>query len=184
MDEKISRKSNGLREFFGHLEGRHGLHVLDLGPASQSSVSLLTGLGHRVYQEDIYADFSGQAPPGALLDHCLNYRANLFDAVLCWDLFDVLPDPAVATPLAARLCEITRSNAALLLFFHTAEPSTPVTAYRTQIGAFDTLDLYARGEYRLQRPYNNRNIENLFRDFHGLKFFLAKDGLREVLVVR
>jgi hypothetical protein len=36
----------------------------------------------------------------------------------------------------------------------------------------------------LQRVFNNRNIENLFRDFGSIKFFLARDNVREVLVVR
>ena len=38
--------------------------------------------------------------------------------------------------------------------------------------------------FRLQRVFNNRNIENLFRDFASIKFFLARDNVREVLVVR
>ena len=37
-----------------------------------------------------------------------------------------------------------------------------------------------------QVPYslNNRHIETLFRDFASIKFFLARDNVREVLVVR
>jgi hypothetical protein len=38
--------------------------------------------------------------------------------------------------------------------------------------------------FRLQRVFNNRHIENLFRDFSSIKFFLARDNVREVLVVR
>jgi hypothetical protein len=37
---------------------------------------------------------------------------------------------------------------------------------------------------RLQRVFNNRHIETLFRDFASIKFFLARDAIREVLVVR
>jgi hypothetical protein len=59
----------------------------------------------------------------------------------------------------------------------------------------DTLEMQhiARGDgkkggpaskFRLQRVFNNRNIENLFRDFASIKFFLARDNVREVLVVR
>jgi hypothetical protein len=40
------------------------------------------------------------------------------------------------------------------------------------------------GGFRLQRVFNNRHIENLFRDFASIKFFLARDNVREVLVVR
>ena len=36
----------------------------------------------------------------------------------------------------------------------------------------------------LQRVFNNRHIENLFRDFASIKFFLSRDNVREVLVVR
>jgi hypothetical protein len=38
--------------------------------------------------------------------------------------------------------------------------------------------------FRLQRVFNNRHIENLFRDFASIKFFLSRDNIREVLVVR
>jgi hypothetical protein len=37
---------------------------------------------------------------------------------------------------------------------------------------------------RLQRVFNNRHIENLFHDFSSIKFFLARDHIREVLVIR
>jgi hypothetical protein len=36
----------------------------------------------------------------------------------------------------------------------------------------------------VQRALNNRNIETLFRDFASIKFFPARDNVREVLVVR
>ena len=42
----------------------------------------------------------------------------------------------------------------------------------------------AGGTFRLQRVFNNRHIENLFRDFTSIKFFLARDNVREVLVIR
>jgi hypothetical protein len=38
--------------------------------------------------------------------------------------------------------------------------------------------------FQLQRVFNNRHIENLFHDFASIKFFLARDNIREVLVVR
>ena len=38
--------------------------------------------------------------------------------------------------------------------------------------------------FQLQRVFNNRHIENLFHDFASIKFFLARDNIREMLVVR
>ena len=37
--------------------------------------------------------------------------------------------------------------------------------------------------FRLQRVFNNRQIENLFQAYKSLKFFLARDYIREVLVI-
>jgi hypothetical protein len=41
-----------------------------------------------------------------------------------------------------------------------------------------------QSNFMLQRVFNNRHIENLFRDFGSIKFFLSRDNVREVLVVR
>ena len=38
--------------------------------------------------------------------------------------------------------------------------------------------------FKLQRIFNNRHIENLFKDFASRKFFLGRDNIREVLMVR
>jgi hypothetical protein len=42
----------------------------------------------------------------------------------------------------------------------------------------------ASKNFTLQRVFNNRHIENLFRDFASIKFFLSRDNIREVLVIR
>jgi len=46
------------------------------------------------------------------------------------------------------------------------------------------LELEPSPDFRLQRIFNNRHVENLFKDFGSRKFFLARDNVREVLVVR
>lgn len=190
------RHSNGLREFFTQLEGRKGLQVLDLGPASQANINLITGLGHKIYHEDLYPELAIYAyrvrvegggtrwDENAFLRHNLNYPEELFDAVFCWDLLDLLPEPAAVPGVVDRLHRITKPRAALLVFFHTAEPGRHVPVCRSQIRNLDSLQMSPRGQFILKRPLNNRNIERLFRAFHSLKFFLARDGLREVLVVR
>ena len=37
---------------------------------------------------------------------------------------------------------------------------------------------------KLQRVFQNRHVENLFRDFSSMRFFLGRDNIREVLVTR
>ena len=86
----------------------------------------------------------------------------------------------------------------LLAFFHTQEAGPDAPCYRYHIvgarhpgdAAIDRSRRRKKGKrawpskFRLQRVFNNRNIENLFRDFATIKFFLARDNVREVLVVR
>jgi 2-polyprenyl-3-methyl-5-hydroxy-6-metoxy-1,4-benzoquinol methylase len=189
------RHSDGLREFHNELKGQQGLRVLDLGAASQANISFFTELGHKVYTEDVYPVLTGnnyrlrdengrgRLDGDAFLAENLNYQMLLFDAVICWDLLDQLEESMVR-PLVDRLHRIVKPGGALLAFFHTAEPGSKVQVHRYRIQAVDTLELLPRGDIVLRRPLNNRNIENLFKDFHSLKFFLARDNLREVLVVR
>ncbi|MFZ0823967.1 MAG: hypothetical protein WAM87_09945, partial [Terriglobales bacterium] len=67
--------------------------------------------------------------------------------------------------------------------------------YRYHVSGTDMLDMQQvkfaipgkssdKQSPRLQRVFNNRHIENLFHDFASIKFFLARDNIREVLVVR
>jgi hypothetical protein len=51
-------------------------------------------------------------------------------------------------------------------------------------GSSGALHTSVEKSFRLQRVFNNRHVENLFRDFGSIKFFLTRDNIREVLVVR
>lgn len=189
------RRSNGLREFCQELKGQEGLRVLDLGAACQANISFFTDVRHKVYTEDLYPVLKSNRhrmrgdngrwrfDPETFLAENLNYQMLLFDAVLCWDLFDQLEEGAVR-PLVDRLHWVVKPGGVLLGFFHTAEPGANVPIYRYRIQGPETLELVSRAQITLRRPLNNRNIENLFKDFHSLKFFLSRDNLREVLVVR
>lgn len=192
----VLRNSNGLREFFLQFSDRRRLKVLDLGTASQANIDFITDLGQTIYHEDLYPELAAYAyrvrlqeggtawDANAFLEHNLNYPAAHFDAVLCWDALDLLPEPAAAPQVVSRLAHIAKPGAPLLMFFHTAEPGQAVPVCRSQICGLDTLRMFPRAQFRMKRPLNNRNIENLFRKFHALKFFLARDNLREVLAVK
>ena len=72
----------------------------------------------------------------------------------------------------------------LLALFHTkdAGPDSPYCRYH--IVQPDTLELEPEPGFRIQRIFNNRHVENLFKDCASRKFFLGRDNLREVVVVR
>lgn len=112
-------------------------------------------------------------------------------------------DENLVKPVMARLWSVMKPGGMLLAFFHTKEAGPDAACYRFHILSTDTLEMQLieprresrrgptgavhtsiPGGLRLQRVFNNRHIENLFRDFASIKFFLARDNVREVLVVR
>ncbi|MGH9492393.1 MAG: SAM-dependent methyltransferase [Terriglobales bacterium] len=193
--ERIPRHSTGLGEFTRLLAGQSGMRVLDLGPTSPTNIARLTGLGHKVYNEDVllastapaYAARAEDGKPTIAVERFLTenltYTTTLFDAVLCWDIPDYLPE-AVVRPAIERLHRVTKTGGVLLAFFHTRDAGPDAPYYRYHIVGDDALELQQGPRFRLQRVFNNRNIEQLFRDFASIKFFLARDNVREVIVVK
>jgi len=193
--QRSSRRSTGFTEFTRSLAGYDKLSVLDLGPTSSANITFLTQFGGRVYNEDIlrgsldpgYAirleDGSPSLDAEKFFAENLNYPQHHFDAILCWDIPDYLHE-ALVKPMVERIHKSMKPGGILLAFFHTkdAGPDSPYCRYHIVNG--DVLELEPRPDFRLQRIFNNRHVENLFKDFASKKFFLARDNIREVLVVR
>src|SRR4029077_13987610 len=109
--QKAGRQSNGLKEFLWQLEGIGHGHLLDLGPARQTTITFFIERGFKVYTEDLMAtwqyfldeeaqrakkipagaDRSEMTPEGRakrFLDTTMLYPNDTFDAVLMWDILD------------------------------------------------------------------------------------------------
>jgi SAM-dependent methyltransferase len=212
--QRLTRRSSGLAEVSRSLQGQEPLCVLDLGYTSASNIRYLTERGHRIYSEDLLeastdptlASQGEQEKPildsKRFLGENLVYPQSHFDVVLCWNLADYL-DESLVKPVVGRLWSTMKPGGLLLAFFHTREAGPDAPCYRYHIVSTDTLEMQhiqarrdiRRGptgamhttiekSFRLQRVFNNRHIENLFRDFGSIKFFLTRDNIREVLVVR
>lgn len=190
----LLRPSKGLREFCAAIRSPEGLQILDLGAACQANVNFLTGLGHRLCTEDFHRClelFTSRSMVTADPDteterffrENLQYQPAQFDGVLCWDLFDFLPD-ALVKPLVERLFELVKPGGHLLAFFHSGLPGQLLPVCQYCISTQDQLQVKERAQGKLRRTINNRGIENLFRNYASLKFFLTKDSLREVVIVR
>jgi hypothetical protein len=194
---RTSRRCIGLGELLRNLKNAGGqkISVLDLGPTSPANISFLTDLGARVFNEDIlresqdpsYAvkqeDGSMQIDPSRFFAENLDYPADQFDAILCWDVPDYLPE-ALVKPLVERLQVMLKAKGNLLAFFHTKDAGVESLYSRHHIVPPDILEQEPIQGFRLQRIFNNRHIENLFKDFASRKFFLGRDNIREVLMVR
>jgi len=207
---RISRRSSGLAELWRSLSSHEGQCVLDLGPTSPANIKHLTDMGHKVYSEDLLlasrdpglraldAEGTSVLDEKRFLAENLAYDPHSFDTVLFWDVADFMEE-ALVKPVVARVWSIMKPGGFVLAFFHTRDAGADAPCFRFHMSGPDTLDaqpLTVASEahngkkaarvpaYRLQRVFNNRNIENLFRDFSSLKFFLARDNVREVLVTR
>ena len=212
--QRPTRRSSGLAEVAKLVASDDVLCVLDLGATSAANIRYLTGRGHKIYSEDLLVastepglaikDEQGQPTLDSkrFLTENLNYPAAHFDIVLCWNMADYL-DESLVKPVVGRLWSSMKPGGVLLAFFHTREAGPDAPCYRYHIVGTDTLEMQPiepkretrRGPtgavhtsvgngFRLQRVFNNRHIENLFRDFGNIKFFLSRDNVREVLVVR
>lgn len=193
--ERPTRHSSGLAEFTKILAGKDPLNILDLGPTSPQNIALLTGMGHRVYNEDVLLasldpaylttdeDGASTIKISEFFAENLNHEGQRFDAVLCWDVPDYLHESLVKV-MIERLAKVMKPGGVLLAYFHTKDAGPDAPYYRYHIAGADRLSLQRGPQFRLQRVFNNRHIENLFKDFSNIKFFLARDNVREVLVVR
>jgi SAM-dependent methyltransferase len=212
--QKLTRRSSGLGELARLWDSETPLCVLDLGSTSAANIRYFTGRGHRIYSEDLLVastephlmtkDEEGKPilDSRKFLADNLVYPAAHFDVVLCWNLPDYL-DESLVRPVMGRLWSVLKPGGMLLAFFHTKDAGPDSPCYRFHIVEKDMLEMQRivlkresrRGPtgavhtaiadgFRLQRVFNNRHIETLFRDFASIKFFLARDNVREVLVVR
>ena len=212
--QKLTRRSSGLGELSRSWESAENLCILDLGSTSPTNIRHFTGSGHRIYSEDLLTastdpelaikDELGNPALDTrkFLAENLVYPAAHFDVVLCWNLPDYLAEDLVK-PVVGRLWSVLKPGGMLLAFFHTRDAGPDSPCHRYHIVGSDTLEMQkivlrreaprsSKGSahqtivdgFQLQRVFNNRHIENLFRDFASIKFFLARDNIREVLVVR
>ena len=189
------------------LNSQEALCVLDMGSTSASNIGFLTSRGHKNYSEDLLRssldpalriqDAAGTSVLDCkrFLEENLVYANSMFDVVLCWNLPDYMEESLVK-PTIDRLWSVMKPGGFLLAFFHTRDAGPDSVCHRYHVTATDMLEMQEikfappgrpeaeKQSPRLQRVFNNRHIENLFRDFASIKFFLARDAIREVLVVR
>ena len=193
--ERLQRRSTGFSEFMKFLGREENLKVLDLGSTSPANITFFIGLGHRFHQEDLLRLASDKSlivknregesslDVDRFLTDNLRFERLEYDAVMFWDLADYLPEPLVK-PVIERIQLAMKPGAILFSFFHTKDAGAEAPFYRYNITTKDMLELQPAAPYKLQRVFNNRHVENLFRDFNSIKFFLGRDNIREVLVIR
>jgi hypothetical protein len=196
LPEPFARQSNGLEQFFTSLHDRAALNILDFAGASQANVSFITSMGHRISSEDFMRALEltfgeedlvdNQSDPHKLdqfVAENLNLNPDEFDGALVWDGLQFLSSHLLQITVD-RLYETLRPNAYLLAFFYADERAKQLPVYNYRIGDERTLQLGPRGYRKPAQFFNNRALEKLFHRFASVKFFLARDSLREIIVRR
>lgn len=196
VGESITRQSNGLDQFFNAVRDRNNLNLIDFAGASQENVSYITSMGHRLASEDLVRAIEHTFGSGNSIDaqgdprlvdqfvqENLDFSPDTFDGALMWDALQFL-SPHLLHLTVERLYDTLRPDSYLLAFFYADERTREVPLYHYRIADHRTLSLSPRGVTRLPQIFNNRAIEKLFHRFASVKFFLARDSLREIIVRR
>jgi hypothetical protein len=201
---KVGRQSNGLKEFLWQLDGIGHGHLLDLGPARQTTITFFIERGFKVYTEDLLATWqyfledeeqrAKKLAPGAdrshltpearanrFLETTMLYPDDTFDAVLMWDILDYL-DNDLMGKLASRITSLVRDGGVVFAMFHTRKP---ILFHRYRVLDAQNLELIpATCPFQPQRVFQNREISNLFGRYRSSKMFVGRDQLREGLFVK
>jgi hypothetical protein len=133
--------------------------------------------------DDFYANQNNPERVEAFLHQTLAIPDGHFDGPLVWDAFQLMA-PSLLNPAIEQRVRVLRPNAYMLAVFHADERSSAVPLYSYRIADAKTLQLAPRGAREPAQFFNNRALERLFQNFQSVKFFLARDHLREVIVKR
>jgi len=190
---RVVRTSLGLEQFVESLGEVTHPAVLDLGRVWNSTVTFFTGIGCKLYTEDLFqtlyqalSENGPELPPleERFLTPALQYPEESLRGILAWDLFDYLPE-GVVEPVARRLFDRLEPGGAFLGFFHgrIENGSTPFGRYRVLDPR--TVELLPGSlPLRQQRSFANRAVLQLFEGAHASRTFVGRDHLREFFVVK
>ena len=200
---RVSRHSSGWGQLLQRLRGEESLRVLDIGPTSSGNINFITSMGHSIYLANLVEDAAkpewivagAEGEPGRFdverfVAAHLDFSGRGFDVVLFWDTADYLPEELLG-PVLDRIHEVMRPGGQLFAMFH-PQPAAGMPA--STIGKSDfnryhltdgsTVEVQRAGEYPVLQNYTNRQIERLLSAYKGVHFFLSKDNVREVVVIR
>ena len=189
------RRSHALQSISAYLHAHQELQVLDFGGINQANLEFVTGLGHRIYGENLMLAFdyffsqqeiaTRQFAPDRVeqfLDQTFDFEDQSCDVVFVWDTLQFLP-PQIAQGVLERLYRVLSPDALLMAFFH-PENSGPAAPHACRILDARHLQLTAKPHVRPIVPFSTRSIEKFFQQFRSVKFFLTRENLQEVIARR
>jgi len=198
------RASNGLKEFLWLLSDVKRGRILDLCPATQSTLNFFIEKGFRISAEDMlrtWKHFLNEeeermraVPVGEPIDRTpktelgakflesnLNYPPESFHGILAWDFCDYF-DPEVLPVVMQRIYDILHPGGVVLAMFH-SRPTERFHNYRVIDG--QTVESVVAPTVAVHtRVFQNREILDLFENFRSSKTFVGRDQVREALFLK
>lgn len=188
-------RSYALEGVTQHLRELEGLQVVDFGGLNQPNLDYVTGLGHRLYAEDLLRAYDTFFTPQELASRSASeqrieeFLAQTFafpdqgcDGALVWDTLQFLP-LKLADAVVERLHRILSPNAPVLAFFH-RDVAAPVAASVCRVIDSRFLTVEPKGGRRQVEAFPPRAIERLFGRFRAVKFYLTRENHQEVIARR
>ena len=190
------RRSYALESMSHWLTSQQHLQILDFGGLNQHNLDYVTGLGHRLYADNLlraYDSFftaeerqSQQFASNRLevfLEDTLDFPDQSVDGALLWDTLQFLPLP-LAQAVLDRIHRVLAPDALVLALFHAESVGPAAVQQNCRILDARHIQVAPRSAPRAITSFTPRSIEKFFRRFQALKFFLTRDNLQEIVARR
>jgi hypothetical protein len=180
---EVERSAPGIAALFADLseDGSHA--VLDLGSATETNFELYSRFARRIRFADLLTAPLRGEPWAAAFQSLPKDPVQLYDLVLAWNLFDLVP-PLGRFPLVERLAQLTTPGARIYVVVDASgEPTTQ--PLRFTIRGMDRVAQQAVADPRPAGPeLLPAEAERLLRPFEVTHAFTLRMGYREYVAVR
>ena len=179
----------GLKVFIDRIGEIENPSVLDLGYTSGANVQFLANLGCTVYLSatlreifSMNSEINGD-PLDILLSENLNYSADSFHGILCWDLFDYF-EREHACLISKKLSKILRKKGIVFIMSSRKSYSDLSSEALLRYAIVNESSLqYIRipGQKVPRWSHVDRDIIGFFAGFNLLSSHLIRSGIKEFL---
>jgi hypothetical protein len=175
-----------LQMYFETLNKYSTAQVLDVGPVCEENITYFAQRVKRFHVCDMFLRLSRNRrkglPTEKVWEH-LDYAPNSFDGINLWDFIDHLNDADIGK--LVNFCHTALEPGGMMMVTSFEEQSAPSQIHSFVIKDSDRLTFRLQNHLDLPFYYrSNRIITNMLSEFHTVKSFIYRNGVREFLCRR
>jgi hypothetical protein len=157
--------------------------ILDLGPVCEENIKYFAQRVKRFHVCDMFIRLNRyqrkHLPAKELWEH-LDYVPHRFDGINLWDFIDHLNDDDIGK--LVKLCHTALAPWGMMMVTSFEEQAAPSKTLSFVIQDGDRLTFRLQNHLNLPYYYrSNRIITNMLSEFHTVKSFIYRNGVREFL---